>query len=68
MDTRTTNQRFVASLYEDLLQRPAEAGGLTFWSGLIDQGTSRFDVTRATTGVHRAFFADHFSRILLLVI
>jgi hypothetical protein len=36
----TANQRFVAQLYHDLLQRPVDAGGLAFWSGLLDQGAS----------------------------
>jgi uncharacterized delta-60 repeat protein len=38
------NQRFVTQVYRDLLQRPAEAAGLAFWSGLIDQGVSRGQV------------------------
>jgi uncharacterized delta-60 repeat protein len=34
----TASQRFVSQLYLDLLQRPADSGGLAFWSGLIDSG------------------------------
>ena len=34
----TASQRFVAQAYLDLLQRPAEPAGLSYWSGLIDQG------------------------------
>ena len=34
----TASQRFVAQAYLDLLQRTAEPGGLSYWSGLIDQG------------------------------
>jgi uncharacterized delta-60 repeat protein len=47
VDTRPPSQRFVASVYEDLLGRPAEAAGLASWAGLIDRGISRFDVVRA---------------------
>jgi uncharacterized delta-60 repeat protein len=36
--TGTLNQRFVQQIYLDVLQRPAELGGLTFWSGLLDNG------------------------------
>jgi uncharacterized delta-60 repeat protein len=36
--TGTVNQRFVQQLYLDLLGRPGESGGLTFWSGLLDGG------------------------------
>jgi uncharacterized delta-60 repeat protein len=32
------SQRFVTQLYLDLLQRSVDAGGLAFWSGLIDSG------------------------------
>jgi hypothetical protein len=42
----TPNQRFVSQAYLDLLQRKPEPGGLAFWSGLLDHGTSRFDVVR----------------------
>jgi uncharacterized delta-60 repeat protein len=34
----TSNQRFVAQVYLDLLQRPADATGLAGWSGLLDSG------------------------------
>jgi uncharacterized delta-60 repeat protein len=40
------NQNFVAQVYIDLLLRPAEPAGLAFWTGLLDQGTSRTDVVR----------------------
>jgi uncharacterized delta-60 repeat protein len=32
------NQQLVSRLYLDLLQRPADPGGLAFWSGLLDRG------------------------------
>jgi len=34
----TAHQRFVSQVYLDLLQRPADPGGLAFWSGLLDSG------------------------------
>jgi autotransporter-associated beta strand protein len=40
----TASQTFVAQAYLDLLRRPADSGGLAFWSRLIDQGTGRTDV------------------------
>jgi uncharacterized delta-60 repeat protein len=68
VDTRPLSQRFVASLYQDLLQRPAEAGGLTFWSGLLDQGASRFDVARAIQNspeYREVLVRDAYRRLLL---
>jgi uncharacterized delta-60 repeat protein len=41
-----SNQNFVAQVYLDLLQRQAEPAGLAFWTGLLNQGTSRTDVVR----------------------
>jgi uncharacterized delta-60 repeat protein len=38
------SQRFVSQVYLDLLQRPADSAGLTFWSSSIDQGMSRASV------------------------
>jgi glucose/arabinose dehydrogenase len=40
----TANQRFVASLYHDLLGRAADGPGLAHWAGLLDQGQSRSQV------------------------
>jgi hypothetical protein len=34
----TASERFVAQVYLDLLQRPADDVGLSYWSGLIDNG------------------------------
>jgi uncharacterized delta-60 repeat protein len=46
--TGTANQRFVTQLYLDLLGRPADPAGLTFWSGRLDQAvTTRGDVVLA---------------------
>ncbi|HEV3080235.1 MAG TPA: FG-GAP-like repeat-containing protein, partial [Gemmataceae bacterium] len=41
----TPNQRFVSELYRDLLRRHVEPGGLASWSGLLEAGVSRADVT-----------------------
>lgn len=43
------NQRYVAQLYTDLLQRNVEESGLAFWSGQLDRGVSRQDVALAIT-------------------
>src|SRR5467141_1411967 len=37
----TPSQTFVNQVYQDLLGRMADSGGLAFWSGLVDQGVSR---------------------------
>lgn len=36
-----TNAEFVIEMYETILGREADAGGVAFWSGLIDGGQSR---------------------------
>jgi hypothetical protein len=43
----TANQRFITEVYRDLLHRQTDAGGLAFWSGLLDQGISRRQVVFA---------------------
>src|SRR5439155_12361680 len=43
----SSNQAFVAQVYLDLLHRPADAGGLAAWTGLLDQGVSRPAVVEA---------------------
>jgi hypothetical protein len=40
----TSNQRFVGQLYQTLLQRPPESGGLAAWTANLDQGVSRANV------------------------
>jgi hypothetical protein len=40
----TPNQRYVSELYRDMLRRQVGPMGLAFWSGLLDQGVSRFDI------------------------
>src|SRR5262249_45361946 len=37
----SANQRFVTQVYLDLLNRPVDASGLTFWSGQLDGGATR---------------------------
>jgi len=46
----TANQRFVDQLYHDLLHRPADPGGLAFFTGLLDQGMTRSQVALAIEG------------------
>ena len=46
-----TPRGFVAALYVDLLDRPADPGGLTYWSNLVQAGaTSRANVVAAILG------------------
>jgi hypothetical protein len=45
----TPNQRYVAAAYQDLLQRPVDPGGLTYWSDLLEQGTPRSAAAKALT-------------------
>jgi hypothetical protein len=43
----TPSQRYMAQVYLDLLERPADFTGLAHWSGLLDEGVSRFAVVLA---------------------
>ncbi|MEM9393032.1 MAG: DUF4214 domain-containing protein [Pseudomonadota bacterium] len=40
----TDNPGFVTLLYSNVLERAPDAGGLTYWTGLLNSGTSRSDV------------------------
>ena len=40
----TPTERFLSELYRDLLHRPAEAGGFSFWTGLLNGGQTRTQV------------------------
>jgi uncharacterized protein (TIGR03118 family) len=40
------NQRFVAQLYLDLLNRPVDSFGLSFWTGLLNAGGSQSQVVQ----------------------
>jgi uncharacterized protein (TIGR03118 family) len=42
-----SNARFVDRIYQDLLGRQADAGGLAFWTGQMDQGMTRAQVVSA---------------------
>jgi hypothetical protein len=44
------NNAFLNRLYRDLLHRQADAGGLTFWYGVLTRGTSRSLVVQAFLG------------------
>lgn len=37
----TPNEYYVAKLYEDILKRFVDGGGLMYWAGLLDQGVPR---------------------------
>jgi parallel beta-helix repeat protein len=45
-----SNTTFVQQLYQDLLGRPAEDAGLTFWGGLLDGGFPRAQVVGGILG------------------
>ncbi|SDB74843.1 DUF4214 domain-containing protein [Belnapia rosea] len=40
----TSDQQFVSLLYQNVLGRAGEPGGVNYWTGLLGQGTSRADV------------------------
>jgi uncharacterized protein (TIGR03118 family) len=49
--TGTPNQRFVDQVYQNLLNRQADAMGLAFWSGQLDAGTAtRTQIVQAIEG------------------
>ena len=41
-----TNDAFVERVYQNMLGRPAEAGGKAYWVGLMDEGLSRAQTAR----------------------
>ncbi len=41
--------RLAAQVYQDLLGRAGDAGGLNFWSGLINSGQPRYQVAQSLT-------------------
>jgi serralysin len=43
------NSQFVNQLYLNVLDRAADAGGLSYWTGLLNGGTSRAEVTLGFT-------------------
>lgn len=62
-----SNQVFVNSQYQQWLGREAEAGGLTFWTKLIDDGKSKADITAGIKGSpeRKTFFVKEQYRTLL---
>ena len=46
-NSATPNEYYVAEVYEDVLKRFADGGGLLYWSGLLDQGVPRAAVSDA---------------------
>jgi uncharacterized protein (TIGR03118 family) len=42
----TLNQQFVAQIYNDLLQRPADATGLAYWTNLLNLGATRQQIVQ----------------------
>ncbi|HWB08934.1 MAG TPA: DUF4214 domain-containing protein [Pirellulales bacterium] len=46
----TPNEYYVAKLYEDILKRFVDGGGLMFWSGLLDRGVPRSTVVSEMVG------------------
>jgi hypothetical protein len=49
------DQRFVSRVYLDLLQRPVDAVGLAYWSGLLDNGAPRSIVAAQLTHSNEYF-------------
>lgn len=45
----SANRRLVNALYVDLLGRPADAAGATFWEGQLDAGRTPAEVARSLT-------------------
>jgi hypothetical protein len=45
----TSTQRYVAQAFQDLLKRTVDGGGLSYWSGLIDQGAPRSLISKMLT-------------------
>jgi hypothetical protein len=46
----TPNEYYVAKLYEDILKRFVDGGGLMFWSSLLDRGVPRSTVVNDLVG------------------
>jgi hypothetical protein len=46
---RTLNQRYVAQMFLDTLNRPVDPGGLLYWSSQLDHGMSRSQLTNLLT-------------------
>ena len=61
------NERYVARLYEQILQRQPETAGLAGWTALLDRGHSRQEVAAGIVGSqeHRDQQVQFFYRTLL---
>jgi hypothetical protein len=46
----TPNEYYVAKLYEDVLKRFVDGGGLMYWSGLLDRGVPRSAIVNDLVG------------------
>jgi hypothetical protein len=60
----TANQRFVAQIYQELLHRPVDAGGLAYWARTLDRGMSRSQVVQALEKSPE-FFAQEVQQIFV---
>jgi len=63
LEDRTTssvaaNDLFVSSLYQGLLGRPADAGGLAYWTARLDTGATRTQVAQGIAGSDEALSRD----------
>lgn len=54
----TAHQLYVTAVYEDVLGRAPDANGLSYWSGLLDQGTAISSVAYAIA--HSAEYYQNF--------
>jgi len=54
----TAHQKYVTAVYEDVLGRSPDAGGLSYWSNLLDQGAAIASV--ATAIAHSAEYYQNF--------
>ena len=46
----TASERYVFNLYESLLSRPSDPGGLAYWSGILNHGMARSQVVSGLLG------------------
>src|SRR5437870_964864 len=63
----SANQSFVGQAYQDLLQRDVDSDGLTYWSGLLDSGSTREQVVAGivtSTEYHDLLLNDIYSILL----
>lgn len=66
-DLGSENRTFLSRVYEDLLERPIDAGGLAYWNTFLDGGVPRAHVTAAimeSTEFRTLLVNDHFNEFL----